>query len=133
MTEMKSLFILYVSDQARSKDFYHKVLSITPSLDVPGMTEFDLGDNCKLGLMPEKGIAKILGPSVPDPASGNGIPRCELYLSVDDPQKYCDRALACGAKLVSPLALRGWGDQAVYLSDPDGHIISFAWKLARNG
>jgi catechol 2,3-dioxygenase-like lactoylglutathione lyase family enzyme len=129
----KILFILYVADQARSKEFYQTVLSITPSLDVPGMTEFDLGGSCKLGLMPEKGIAKILGPSLPDPAAGRGIPRCELYLTVDDPQKYCDRALACGARLVSPLAPRNWGDQAVYLSDPDGHIIAFARKLARNG
>jgi predicted enzyme related to lactoylglutathione lyase len=128
MTTLKPLFILYVADQARSKDFYQQVLSIAPSLDVPGMTEFDLGGNCKLGLMPEKGIAKILGPSVPDPAGGNGIPRCELYLTVEDPQKYFDRALACGARLVSPLALRGWGDQAAYLSDHDGHIIAFAKK-----
>ncbi|MDP2808200.1 MAG: VOC family protein [bacterium] len=125
---MNPLFILYVADQARSKDFYQTVLAITPSLDVPSMTEFDLSDNCKLGLMPEKGIAKILGSTVPDPASGNGIPRCELYLTVDDPQKYCDRALACGARLVSSLSLRNWGDHAVYLSDFDGHIIAFAKK-----
>lgn len=130
---MKPLFILYVADQARSREFYQKVLSIKPCLDVPGMTEFDLSDNCKLGLMPEKGIAKILGTSVPNPADGTGIPHCELYLTVEDPQKYCDRALACGARLVSPLALRNWGDQAVYLSDFDGHIIAFARKLSQNG
>ncbi len=53
-------FILYVADQKKSTAFYSFVLNLKPSLDVPGMTEFMLGTNCKLGLMPENGIAKIL-------------------------------------------------------------------------
>jgi catechol 2,3-dioxygenase-like lactoylglutathione lyase family enzyme len=128
---MGPIFVLYVADQARSREFYKTILAIEPVLDVPGMTEFDLG-GCRLGLMPEQGIARILGPAVPDPAKGNGIPRCELYLTVDAPQAYCDRAISCGARLVSPLAQRGWGDQVVYLADPDGHIVAFARTLTRN-
>ncbi len=123
---MHTIFILYVANQARSKEFYTKVLALEPSLDVPGMTEFVLSDGCKLGLMPEQGIAKILGDAVPDPASGSGIPRCELYLLVDDPQACYDRALHAGAKPVSSLLPRGWGDEAAYAADPDGHIIAFA-------
>lgn len=123
---MDTIVILYVADQERSKEFYNKALAIQPALDVPGMTEFELSDGCKLGLMPEKGIATILSDAVPDPAGGSGIPRCELYLRVDDPQSYCDRALAAGAKPVSALALRGWGDEAAYVADPDGHIVAFA-------
>ena len=53
---MKTEFILYVSDQQRSRDLYAVLLDLDPVLDVPGMTEFDLG-GCKLGLMPEEGIA----------------------------------------------------------------------------
>jgi Glyoxalase/Bleomycin resistance protein/Dioxygenase superfamily len=44
-------FILYVADQARARDFYRHVLAAEPVLDVPGMTEFDLG-GATLGLMP---------------------------------------------------------------------------------
>ena len=51
-------FILYVADQNRSRNFYAQVLQKEPSLNVPGMTEFDLNETCKLGLMPENGIAK---------------------------------------------------------------------------
>ncbi|HTY07584.1 MAG TPA: VOC family protein [Candidatus Edwardsbacteria bacterium] len=123
---MNSIFVLYVADQTRSKEFYKKALALDPMLDVPGMTEFELSDGCKLGLMPEKGIATILGNAVPDPASANGVPRCELYLNVDDPQACCDRAVHAGAKQVSALQLRGWGDEAAYVADPDGHIITFA-------
>jgi hypothetical protein len=75
-------FILYVKNQQLSKEFYQKLLSASPVLDVPGMTEFLLEKNVKLGLMPEDGIQKILANRVPHPATGNGIPRCELYLYI---------------------------------------------------
>ena len=52
-------FILYVSDQKISRDFYSYVLNLAPSLDVEGMTEYILSDRTKLGLMPASGIKKI--------------------------------------------------------------------------
>lgn len=122
-------FILYVSSQQRSRDFYQKVLLLEPVLDVDGMTEFKLSGNTKLGLMPESGIEKILGSNIPSPSSGNGIPRCELYLYVDDPNKYHQRAISEGAIEVSPVQKRAWGDIAGYLSDSDGHIIVFASSI----
>ncbi len=119
-------FILYVEDQKRSRDFYEKLLQTEPTLDVIGMTEFMLSDNCKLGLMPESGIKKILGSTVPDPGSGNGIPRCELYLYFENIDGYYKRAVEAGAVGVSPVTLRNWGDMVGYVADPDGHIIAFA-------
>lgn len=120
-------FILYVSDQSRSRDFYSAALGLTPCLDVPGMTEFDLG-GCTLGLMPEKGIKKLL-PDMPDPQKAAGVPRAELYLIVPDPEDYHARALAAGAKELSRLAPRDWGHAAAYSLDPDGHVVAFAKKL----
>jgi uncharacterized glyoxalase superfamily protein PhnB len=122
-------FILYVADQQRSKKFYADVLQLQPSLDVPGMTEFTLADNLKLGLMPENGIAKIITPATQHPSSGNGVPRCELYLHVDDVNAAMERAQKAGAKEVNPAADRDWGDCVGYVADPDGHIIAFAQKL----
>jgi catechol 2,3-dioxygenase-like lactoylglutathione lyase family enzyme len=119
-------FILYVADQNRSRNFYSTVLGISPVLDVPGMTEFELNTGLKLGLMPEKGIAKILDGKTPDPAAGNGIPRCELYLKSGNAAKFLERSIMAGAKLVSPLSDRDWGDKVAYVSDFDGHIIAFA-------
>lgn len=120
--------ILYVSDQARSTRFYQDIFRMPPDLNVPGMAEFNLSDQCKLGLMPNSGIAKILGEQIPHPESGNGIPRCELYLYVDDVKLEYENALKCGATLISPPANRDWGDSVCYFSDPDGHIIAFATK-----
>ena len=121
-------FILYVADQHRSRDFYSAVLQKQPTLDVPGMTEFDLAEGLKLGLMPENGIAKILADKTPHPGSGNGIPRCELYILAGAAEESHHRALAAGAKEISPVSDRDWGDRVGYVADPDGHIIAFATR-----
>ncbi len=120
------MFILYVADQAKSKTFYQEVLHLEPSLDVPGMTEFTLKSEVMIGLMPNDGIARILGNTLPHPAEGSGIPRCELYLKVENAQSYIDRALRAGAALVSPMLERPWGDLTAYVADPDGHVLAFA-------
>jgi len=125
----KTQFILYVKDQQKSADFYKAVLSKPPVLDVPGMTEFQLSDDTKLGLMPESGIKKILGDLVPDPSSGNGIPRCEIYLYVDSPAEYLSRAVSSGAVKIDDEIMRDWGDSVAYCADPDGHILAFAKSI----
>lgn len=123
---MKAEIILYVADQKRARDFYARVLAAEPTLDVPGMTEFALGEGCVLGLMPEAGIRRLLGDALPDPAAANGTPRAELYLAVDDPAAYHARALAAGARELSPLRPRDWGDDVAYALDPDGHVVAVA-------
>ncbi len=122
----KVIFIIYVADQQKSKDFYQHILQQTPVLDVPGMTEFAINEHTKLGIMPEEGIAKILGKEIPHPSSGNGIPRSEIYLYVDNPLQYYLRVVESGGKSISPLQIRDWGDEVAYCADLDGHIIAFA-------
>lgn len=111
-------------DQAASTTFWRHVLAAPPRLDVPGMTEFDLADGAVLGLMPEAGIARLLdGQFVP---AAPGAFRAELYLVVEDPALLHARALAAGARELSPLLPRDWGDDAAYSLDADGHVIAFA-------
>jgi hypothetical protein len=120
------LTILYVADQKLSDQFYEIVLQVLPTLNVSGMTEFTLFENCKLGLMPEDGIAKIITPQAPHPKTGSQIPRCEIYLRVENSQLYIERALENGAKDISPFQLRDWGENVGYVADLDGHILAFA-------
>jgi predicted enzyme related to lactoylglutathione lyase len=123
---LKSAFIIYVKDQSASRKFYSAVLNIEPVLDVPGMTEFSLNDYTVLGLMPEDGIVKVLGKSVPHPKDGSGVPRCEMYLHVDSPDEYIERLIEAGGRLISKKQLRDWGDETAYGIDPDGHVLAFA-------
>jgi len=121
--------ILYVDNQETSCHFYQNIFRKQPDLNVPGMTEFILSDTCKIGLMPNKGIANILSDKTPHPESGNGIPRCELYFYVENIQLEFENALNCGAKLICPIADMDWGDKVCYFADPDGHIVAFAEKI----
>lgn len=122
----QAYLIFYVADQARSVDFYKAVLQLTPILDEPGMTEFLLRDNLILGVMPAAGIVKLHGAVIPDPAQAQGIPRSELYLMVDDPVTYYQRALRAGAQNVRDLAAYDWGHEVAYCLDLDGHLLAFA-------
>jgi catechol 2,3-dioxygenase-like lactoylglutathione lyase family enzyme len=119
-------FILYVADQRRSAEFYSRVLGYPPDLDVPGMTEFELPGGSILGLMPEEGVRRLLGPSLPDLRRAQGIPRSELYLVVDDPRGSHERAIKAGAVELSAVQPRDWGHSAGYSLDPDGHVVAFA-------
>lgn len=126
---MKAIFIIYVEDQVRSKDFYKVILQKDPVLDVQGMTEFEINEHTKLGIMPEAGIAKLLGDGIIHPSKGNGIPRCEMYLHVDSPKDFYNRAIQAGAKPISENLMRDWGDEVAYCADFDGNIIAFARKV----
>jgi catechol 2,3-dioxygenase-like lactoylglutathione lyase family enzyme len=122
----RSHFILYVSDQRVSTRFYSEVLAAEPDLQVDGMTEFVLSDTAVLGLMPQAGIQRLLGEALPDPSQAHGVPRAELYLVVEDPAACHARALAAGARELSPLSPRDWGHHAAYSLDPDGHVLALA-------
>jgi uncharacterized glyoxalase superfamily protein PhnB len=125
---MKTHVILYVSDQKQSTEFYKTVFDSSPVLEVPGMTEFRLGPDTVLGLMPETGASRLLGYSI-GPSSPGTEPRAELYLVVDDPAEYHSRALAAGAREISPLSDRDWGHKAAYSTDLSGHVLAFAQEI----
>ncbi len=126
------MIIIYVADQQRSAGFYKAILNKEPVLDVPGMTEFQLTNDVLLGIMPENSIAKILTGKTPHPSTGNGIPRCELYLFPDNIEEMYERTLLAGATEISKIQDRDWGDSVGYLADLDGHIIALAKKKTDN-
>lgn len=125
--------ILFVSNQQQSTEFFEVVLQQEPRLNVPGMTEFSLGQGVVLGLMPETGAAKIVSSVLPHPSMASGAPRCELYLYCDAPEDAARRALQIGGRLISAYSPRDWGDHAVYVADTDGHVVAFAMPSAEVG
>ena len=124
MTPIATHFILFVDQQARSRDFYRAVLNLEPRLDIPGMTEFELAAGTILGLMPKDSVRVLLGLE-----AGSGS--SELYLVVPDPATVAARALEHGADVVTPFALRDWGAKVIYLRDPEGHIVALADREVR--
>ncbi|TVZ05328.1 glyoxalase [Trebonia kvetii] len=114
-------FILYVADQARARDFYRYVLAAEPTLDVPGMTEFELG-GATLGLMPGADMEALLDGQV---RAGVGQ-RCELYLRRGDAAAALGRAVDGGGRLLDDLRDRTWGERVGYVLDPDDHVLALA-------
>ena len=126
MNSVKAHLILYVEDQERSARFYAQTLGVGPTLDVPGMTEFEIGPDAVLGIMPAAGIVRLLGDTIRDPREAAGVPRAEVYLVTSDAAAMFARALAAGGRELSPIALRDWGHRAGYVADPDGTVVAFA-------
>lgn len=118
--------IIYVADQEKSRSFYEKVFGIGPVLHVPGMTEFQLNDQVLLGIMPEENIYRLLEEKIPHPKEASKIPRCELYLFVEDPDQCLEKLIEAGGIPISEGSIRSWGHYVSYGLDPDGHILAFA-------
>ncbi len=125
----KAHIILYVENQQKGTDFYTSLLNKPPSLNVPGMTEFELSGSTVLGLMPSRGIKNLLGKNIEKPEPTNNQPRAELYLMVNDIEEYIDRAVKLGARKLDELKERDWGHRAIYFEDLDGYIIAFAEEI----
>lgn len=128
----KGHIILYVRDQQQSTRFYTATLAVEPILNVPGMTEFALGEGLVLGLMPEAGATRLLGIEPERFDVARATPRAEIYLVVDDAAAYHQRAVGAGAVELSPLSVRDWGHEAAYSLDPDRHVLAFAGVLSRD-
>lgn len=122
--------ILFVADQARSADFYSRVLSIEPRLNVPGMTEFEISTGAVLGLMPRDSVGRLFAGMLEIVDEYDFGKSAELYLLVDEAADYFQRAIENGASEISPMSLRNWGHLAGYCLDVDGHVIAFAQVLS---
>lgn len=125
----KSHFILYVNDQKTSTDFYSKLLCLEPLLNVPGMTEFKLSETTILGIMPTKGIERLLEGKVKAASAAEDEIKAELYLMVSGIESYCERAIMLGAKQLSKIEVRDWGHKAAYFLDADNYVIAFAEEI----
>ena len=116
---------LHIRDAARAIEFYKQVFGATEVLrmDAPdgkiGHAEIKIGDS-----------HVMLADEFPDidvrsPESFGGTP-VSLLLYVEDVDALAERALAAGAKMLSPLEDKFYGDRMGKLQDPFGHI----WAIA---
>lgn len=125
------MLIIYVENQEKAREFYKKVLAMEPLMDVPGMTEFELGENVLLGIMPDEGIARILEGKVKNLGKSAAVPKCELYLPVDDPDEYYHRLIKAGGTGIVEGKARPWGDYTAYGMDLDGNLLAFSKNMNR--
>ncbi|MBI5058664.1 VOC family protein [candidate division KSB1 bacterium] len=119
------LTILAVRDLSRAVNFYRSAFDWKTVVDVPVYVEFELPRGQRLGLYQREAFARNTGqlPASVEPGQLTGT---EIYLYCTDPTATLARVTTFGGRLLSPLSLRDWGDEAAYTADPDGNIIVLA-------
>ena len=122
------LTILAVADLQRSQAFYREALGWPIRVEVPVYVEFDLGDGRGLGLYDRRGYAVNVGQLPVEVADGE-ITGTEIYCRCDDLAGAIARLEEAGARMLSGLAARDWGEEAAYFADPDGNVLVVARVL----
>lgn len=120
-----SLIILAVSDLSRSLSFYRRVFAWRQTVDTPRYVEFALPNGLRLGLYQRESFALNVAQTPLTVPPGELTPT-EIYFQTDDLPGLIARLEQIGARKLSPLALRDWGDEAAYFADPDGNVVVIA-------
>ncbi|HSP71449.1 MAG TPA: VOC family protein, partial [Gaiellaceae bacterium] len=60
---------------------------------------------------------------------GGRIASTYLYLRVDDVESTVTALGDAGARPLSPLAERAWGERAAWFADPDGNVLAVAQRV----
>jgi catechol 2,3-dioxygenase-like lactoylglutathione lyase family enzyme len=118
--------VFAVDDVERSKRFYREVFGWEPHLEWPDeYAELVLPDGDWLGLYRRDGFAESAGAALED-VDGGRYSGAYLYVQVDDLDASVNALVEAGAEPLSARARRGWGHEAAYFADPDGHIVAVA-------
>lgn len=118
-----AITVIAVDDVQESARFYQTVLELPRTVDTPVYVELALAGHA-LGLYQRDGFARNVGAAAPPRPSGIGA--AELYVRVANLDAAIERARGAGARELSPRALRAWGEEAAYFSDPDGFVLALA-------
>ena len=119
------LTILAVDDVRASADFYRRALGWKIEVDVPVYVELVSEEGQRLGVYERQAFAANTG-LVPQGVAPGALSSTELYFYTDDMDAALTRLRDAGARELSPLAPRPWGDEAAYFADPSGVVLVVA-------
>ena len=125
-----ALIILAVHDLPRSVRFYAEAFGWPLKVNEQVYAEFDLGDGRGLSLYRRENFGLCTG-RLPTAVPLGEIAGTELYFFTDDLDDAVSALVGAGARVLSTKAERGWGHEAAYFADPDGHVIVLARPTAR--
>ena len=106
------------SDIERSREFYETVLSVAADDTVPSRLYFHCGDV----------ILAVIDWSVEAQEPLRPTPD-DMYFATGNLDSVYERALAAGAREVSSIKQRPWGERSFYCLDPDGNRLCFVDDL----
>ena len=122
--------IFAVKDVTRSVAFYEQALGWprNPKISFANYVELQAPEGGTLGLYDRNGYAGEVGA---EPAELNGhVAPAYLYVRVPNVDDAVAAFEAAGARPLSPLADRVWGERAAWFADPDGNVVAVAERLS---
>ena len=125
------LIILAVRDLARAVAFYREVFGWPVLVEVPVYVEMEMPGGQRVGLYDHEGFARNTGRCAAC-APEDHTAATELYFHADDPAPLMERLGRAGARLLSPLGPRPWGDEAAFFADPEGNVLVVARPAGSN-
>ncbi len=128
MTVRVIMTVFAVQDLASSKKFYQDVFGWSINLEVPVLVSFKMSNNHELMLYDKDSFARNTG-QMPVLVPENCISSTELYFHVDDLEGIIKKLEKAGARMLSELAPRDWGDDVAYYADLDGNVLAVACPI----
>jgi uncharacterized glyoxalase superfamily protein PhnB len=123
------LTILAVRDVEAATRFYRRAFGWSQTVGVRVYSELELPGGMRLGLYERNAFGRNTG-QVPSGIEPGEIAPTEIYLYTDAIEEVIASLSAAGARELSPLALRDWGDEAAYFADLDGNVLVLARRAA---
>ncbi len=112
--------MLYVRSVAQSAAFYQKLgFELVEEVQGVAMVAAPGGGHLKLHPVPENG--------------SNASDGINLYFRIGDLDAHFERASDAGVEFDFPPTTMAWGARHSYVTDPDGHTISFVEQPAATG
>jgi catechol 2,3-dioxygenase-like lactoylglutathione lyase family enzyme len=121
--------IFAVSDLERSLEFYERAFGWprNDAIDYAEYVELHTPDGGTLGLFERTGFAALVG-AEPVRIENGGVAPGYLYVRLDDVEAAVRRLEGVGARPLSRLAPRSWGERAAWFADPDGNVVAVAHR-----
>lgn len=123
-----TLTILSTPNVLTSVEFYNTFFAKKPHIHVNVYAEYILENNQRIGLYAQDSLAQITGQISIQPVPPK-LGAVELYFYPQNLKDAIARAEVAGARQLSPLQPRDWGDKVIYYADPFGIIIALAEKI----
>jgi uncharacterized glyoxalase superfamily protein PhnB len=76
------------------------------------------------------GAARVMFMRTPDAAGRTSKQPVEIYMQVDDVDRYHDHVKRRGVTITDPLTMQWWGDRTFKVRDPNGYELWFYTNVA---
>ena len=121
---------LYVDDMERSRNFYRRVLGLSPLFAEDRISVFRLPDGTVLILFARGSTLEAVttpGGTIP-PHDGSGPIHFALAMPDGSLDTWRDHLMACGVLIESEVTWSKGRGHSLYFRDPDGHAAELATR-----